>query len=361
MVRTKIVAGGSAWSAAPVLVMILSLGFASSSVAQVSNAPQTPPTPQAGAASQPSSAPQPSSAAQTAPARTSSDADTAALESLLDRAAATAPGTYVVTGSSLAPEPSAISVALQADVLRGAQNAIRVPVVVGALVTRPAMVRVRIVSTAGGAPRIVDAGSGSAEPGIVRLVRDFTLSPAEYEIHAVVGERRGDTLVAALAKRQIAVPDIWSAPLAVTPIVIGDSVANRERAEDKPFIFGPSALTPAISPQFSQNGAMNVAFRVYNWAADSTETPEAAKPDVTVEYVFYEQRSNRMTFFNKMKPQRLGEKLAAGFTPASGMVTAGMMVPLASFPIGDFELRVRVTDNRSKRTAEQRVVFTVGP
>jgi hypothetical protein len=43
------------------------------------------------------------------------------------------------------------------------------------------------------------------------------------------------------------------------------------------------------------------------------------------------------------------------------MVTAGVNVPLLSFPFGDFALKVRVTDNRSKRTAEQEVRFVVAP
>jgi len=42
-------------------------------------------------------------------------------------------------------------------------------------------------------------------------------------------------------------------------------------------------------------------------------------------------------------------------------VSAGMAVPLASFPFGEFELRVRVTDNRAGRTSEQKTRFKVSP
>jgi hypothetical protein len=96
---------------------------------------------------------------------------------------------------------------------------------------------------------------------------------------------------------------------------------------------------------------------VFDWTAKATE-----KPDLTVEYLFYEQGATRLTFFNKTKPQRLSEAtLGPKFDPASGMVTAGTRVPLAAFTFGEFELNVKVTDNRSKQTAEQKVRFSVIP
>ena len=38
-----------------------------------------------------------------------------------------------------------------------------------------------------------------------------------------------------------------------------------------------------------------------------------------------------------------------------------MMIPLAAFTFGEFQLLVRVSDNRSQRSAEQSLRFTVAP
>jgi hypothetical protein len=102
---------------------------------------------------------------------------------------------------------------------------------------------------------------------------------------------------------------------------------------------------------------MSVAFRVYNWTA-----PAGEKPDLTVEYVFYEQGRKGLHFFNKIKPQQLNAAtLGAGFDPSAGVVAVGMMIPTDAFTFGDFQLLVKVTDNRSRQTAEQQLEFAVAP
>jgi hypothetical protein len=42
-------------------------------------------------------------------------------------------------------------------------------------------------------------------------------------------------------------------------------------------------------------------------------------------------------------------------------VHGGMSVPLAPFPFSEFQLTVRVTDNRTKQTVSQNVRFVVVP
>ena len=156
----------------------------------------------------------------------------------------------------------------------------------------------------------------------------------------------------------MSIPDLWSGPLAVSPLVLADAVSAAPRTPDpRAFTFGPTALTPATSNRFAQSADLHVAFRIYNWTAEPRE-----KPDITVEYVFYQQTARRQNFFNKTKPQRVaGDALGDGFDPAAGLVTAGMSIPLASFPFGEFQLRARITDNRSRQSAEQEVRFTVAP
>jgi len=282
------------------------------------------------------------------------------LSALLDRAATTAPGTYAVTTTTVSPETAASPIVAQADVMRGAEQTIRAAIVLGGVMSQPYVARVRVVAAAatpGAAPRVAGDATGAGQAGTIRLIREFTLTPGEYDVHAAVAHARSDGgATVTLNKFRLTVPDIWRGPLSVTPVVLGDAVAEVRRAPGtRPFEFEPTALAPAASDRFAQNGNVHVAFRIYNWTPD-----QAVKPDIGVEYVFYQRAARGQRFFNKMKPQRLhADTVGAAFDPADGAVTAGMTVPLASFPFGEFELIVRVSDNRSKQAAERRVDFTV--
>jgi hypothetical protein len=284
------------------------------------------------------------------------------LETLLDRAKTTAPGTYAVTAGSLKPAAPAIPLAVQADAFRGPDQTIRVALALSAEIPQRSDIRLRIVTPAGtpaGAPRVVADATASGQSGRLRLVREFTLGAGEYEIQAAVGHPRTEGgVIAALAKSRVTIPDVWSGLLAVTPIVLADAVSAAPRTPGtRAFVFGPTAMTPAMSNAFAQNGDLHVAFRVFNWKAEPGK-----KPDLTAEYTFYQQTDKRLIFFNKIKPQHLGaDTLGEAFDPAAGVVTAGMTVPLLPFPYGEFELKVRVTDNATKQSAERQVRFVVSP
>jgi hypothetical protein len=173
-----------------------------------------------------------------------------------------------------------------------------------------------------------------------------------------VGDARsGGSVTAALAKAKFTVPDIWGGPLVVTPVVLGADAGAARRGEAQPFTFGPTALVPSVRSQFPQSGSIRVAFRIFNWSAKAEE-----KPDLTVEYLFYERGTKGLHLFNKMKPQQLtAATLGDAFDPSAGVVTAGMLVPLGSFTFGEFQVKVTVTDNRNKQTASRDVSFVVAP
>ena len=93
----------------------------------------------------------------------------------------------------------------------------------------------------------------------------------------------------------------------------------------------------------------------YGWKGDTD-----IKPDLTVDYVFYEQRSTGLRFFNKLETQSLNAKtLGETFNGSFGAVAAGMTVPLAAFPPGEFEVTVRILDKRTQASATQKVRFFV--
>jgi hypothetical protein len=281
-------------------------------------------------------------------------------EALLPSVTAAAPGVYVVNGTSLLPVPDdgRLGVVLQADVLKGAERAARVGIVLGAESPQAMAARVLVtrLAAAGAASRLVADAGGGGGAGPLRLVRELSLEPGEYELSAVVGEARQGTGLLAIARSRLTVPDLQSGALVLTPIVTGTPGSLKEPAAT-PFIFGSTVLSPAVSSRLSQNGAIGVAFRVYNWTASGEE-----KPDLTVEYLFYEQGAKGLHFFNKVKPQQLnGATLGPSFLPSAGVVASGMRIPLSAFTYGEFQLLVRVSDNRSHRSAEQTLRFRVTP
>jgi hypothetical protein len=293
------------------------------------------------------------------------------LEGLLDAAAGTAVGTYTLAGAGFTPSKDLLPATIQVDVLRGPGRTIRVPIALGAEVQHAATARLRVMTVpgAGGTARMVADTTDAGAAGHLRFVYEFTLEPGEYEVQAAVGHPRPEGgMVATLAKSRLVVPDIWQTALAVSPLVLGDVAGPAPAgAAGGPFTFGPTAVTPTTSGRFPQEAAINVAFRVYNWKTN-LGTAEAGKPDtgsvpdLSIDYLFYQQGTKQMRFFNKIKQQHLDvAALGAGFNPAAGVVAAGMKVPLAAFPFGEFELTVRVTDNRSKSSTERQTRFVVAP
>jgi hypothetical protein len=301
-------------------------------------------------------------ARQTRPPTAPAQADSAAsgaLVTLLARATTIPAGTYSVTGSTLEPSADPLPILVQADAVRGAEGTQQLTVSLGAQVARPAVTRARVVSMRGPSPAGVVELSGSSPAGALRTVHQLSLPPGDYELLAVVAESGADGPVrAALARSRLLVADLWRAPLALSPIVLGDAVAAAPPSAPRgAFVFGPTALRPATTDHFAQAEQLQLAFRAYNWTAAADQ-----KPDLQVEYVFHEQTPRRAVFFNKVKPQLLNAgTLGERFDPASGAVNAGVTIPLAAFPPGEFRLTVRVTDNRSQQTASQETRFAVVP
>jgi hypothetical protein len=203
---------------------------------------------------------------------------------------------------------------------------------------------------------VVAEANESVGSGPLRVIRDFPLAPGSYEIRAAVAYGPESALTAALARTPLDVPDPSGSTLALTPVVLGETVGLApQEARSRPFNFGPTALTPATAAAFAQSDMLHVAFRIYNWRAEGDEAP-----DLTAQYVFHEEGATRPMFFNKAKAQRLNaETLGKAFDPRGGAVAAGVSVSLAPFPPGNYRLTVRVHDNRGGASAEQRVRFSV--
>jgi hypothetical protein len=115
-------------------------------------------------------------------------------------------------------------------------------------------------------------------------------------------------------------------------------------------------IQPSADGKFSKTGEFNIVFFVYG-AGDAG----GGKPNVTLDYSFYVKQGEGEKYFNKTAPQELnGTTLSPDFNVTLGHQVPGMLsIPLASFPVGDFRLEIKVTDKATNKTITQNVAFSV--
>jgi len=207
----------------------------------------------------------------------------------------------------------------------------------------------------------ISAGAG-------RLSRAFTVGAGSYDVYVVLREpastaKNAPAPKASIIKQTITVPDYWSADLSTSSVIVASRIeplnaplSPNEQIE-RPYALGMMEIIPALETKFTTKGELSVFMLIYN-----PKTDPMNKPDVTVEYNFYQKPAGAPEkFFNKTSPQVLnGTTLPAAFDMSMGhQLQTGQAVPLASFPAGDYRLEIKVTDKLGTKSVTRDVNFTV--
>jgi len=209
------------------------------------------------------------------------------------------------------------------------------------------------------------------KPADGRITRAIALPPGDYEVFVAVKERSvaptnsSGTPAAktGLLRHAVLAPDFNKADLQTSSVILASTVEpvsgqlSPAEQEANPFVFGPMRIVPAREGKFSKSGDLQVIFWVYGATASA-----AGKPDVSIDYSFYvRQPDGAEKYFNKTAPQELNAKtLPPEFNAAAGHQLPGsLVVPLMSFPAGDYRLEIKVTDKPSGKVVTQNVTFTV--
>jgi len=206
-----------------------------------------------------------------------------------------------------------------------------------------------------------------------RLSRYFSVPAGEYDVYVALRERlpvdakdREKTPAkTGVLKQTVTVPNFWSEELATSSIIIADKVEaltaplTPEQSKREPYTMGTTQIIPAKSEKFSKKGELSLVFLIYNTVFGADK-----KPDVTVEYNFYQKAAAEATgekFFNKTNPQVFSAKtLPPQFDPAMGhQLVAGQSLPLGGFPEGEYRLEIKVTDKLSGKSVTHNVKFIV--
>jgi hypothetical protein len=201
-----------------------------------------------------------------------------------------------------------------------------------------------------------------------RVSRSFTVAGGTYDVYVVLKEPTSQQKNApapkmSLIKQTVTVPDFWNADLSTSSVIVAQRIeplnaplSPNEQAE-RPYALGMMEITPAFDMKFSKKAELSTFMLIYNPKTDSMN-----KPDVTVEYNFYQKPAGAPEkFFNKTNPQALNATtLPPQFDMAQGhQLQTGQAVPLASFPDGDYRLEIKVTDKLANKTLTRDINFTV--
>ena len=205
----------------------------------------------------------------------------------------------------------------------------------------------------------------------VRISRSFTVPSGSYDIFIVAKEptpekapKNAPPPKMSVLKQTINVPDFWNGELATSTVIVAQRIdplpapLTPQQQADRPYALGSMEIVPAFDTKFTKKGELSTFMLIYNPKVDAQ-----SKPDVSVEYNFYTRSGGTEKFFNKTNPQNLNaQTLPPQFDMAAGHQLPGsLVVPLASFPAGDYRLEIKVTDKIANKTLTRDVNFTVSP
>ena len=206
----------------------------------------------------------------------------------------------------------------------------------------------------------------------MKISRSFTVPAGNYDVFLIAKEPTPEKApknapppkISAL-KQTVNVPDFWNSELATSSVIVAQRIdplpapLTPQQQADRPYALGMMEILPTFETKFTKKGELSTFMLIYNPKVDS-----ANKPDVSVEYNFYQKLNGQPEkFFNKTNPQNLnGQTLPPNFDLAAGhQLQSGQAVPLASFPEGDYRLEIKVTDKIANKTLTREVNFTVTP
>lgn len=205
-------------------------------------------------------------------------------------------------------------------------------------------------------------------PATGKISRAMALKPGDYEVFIAVKERsvqnpprNAPPAKVGLLRRDLSVPDFNSAELSTSSVMVASAIEpvttplTREQQQENPYVFGTMRVVPSTGNKVKKSGELQVLFWIYG------TQHQGGKPNVTVEYNFHQKTAEGEKYFNKTAPQELNaQTLPPQFDVAAGHQLPGsLVVPLTSFPAGEYRLEIKITDTISGKTLTQNTTFTV--
>ena len=206
----------------------------------------------------------------------------------------------------------------------------------------------------------------------MKISRSFTVPAGNYDVFLIAKEpapekapKNAPPAKVSAIKQTVNVPDFWNSELQTSSVIVAQRIdplpapLTPLQQADRPYALGMMEILPTFETKFTKKAELSTFMLIYNPKVDS-----ANKPDVTVEYNFYQKLAGQPEkFFNKTNPQNLNaQTLPPNFDFAAGhQLQSGQAVPLASFPEGDYRLEIKITDKIANKSLTREIAFTVTP
>jgi hypothetical protein len=195
------------------------------------------------------------------------------------------------------------------------------------------------------------------------MARAVALTPGIYDLYVAVKDKGSSPATAktGVLRHELTVAALPLTELTTSSVILANSLEQMstplapEKQQENPYVFGPLKVQPSIDHRFAGTSDLQVLFWIYG----ASQT--AGKPDVQVDFSFYQRLPEGDKYFNKTNPQELsGKTLPAEFNLVSGhQLLSSLSVPLTSFPPGDYRLEIKVTDKPSGKSLTNNVTFEV--
>jgi hypothetical protein len=197
----------------------------------------------------------------------------------------------------------------------------------------------------------------------------MVVAPGTYDAYVLVKETvasvKGKKVPAkaGVLKVALTVPNYESGDLATSSVVLTKMVQQLKAAPTdadlarNPYIFGAMAVMPSLDFKFTKADELTILFYIYNAGLDKT----TGKPDLTIDYNFYQKVDGAEKFFNKTPTLSLNATtLPPTFDVKAGhQLNGGQGLPLASFPEGEYRVEIKIVDKATGKTKIQNCSFTV--
>jgi hypothetical protein len=204
----------------------------------------------------------------------------------------------------------------------------------------------------------------------MKISRSFTVPAGNYDVFLIAKEptpekapKNAPAQKMSAIKQTVNVPDFWNNELNTSSVIVAQRIdplaapLTPQQQADRPYALGMMEIVPTFETKFTKKAELSTFMLIYNPKVDA-----ANKPDVSVEYNFYQKLAGQPEkFFNKTNPQNLNaQTLPPNFDFAQGhQLQSGQAVPLASFPEGDYRLEIKITDKLANKSLTREIVFTV--
>ncbi len=190
------------------------------------------------------------------------------------------------------------------------------------------------------APSKENATAG--EEDLLRFQAGDGMNPGTYTLVTGWVNDAGD--ISGLKKEDLEVPDFSAASVQISSITLAESWEPTDEPEGelkRPFILGNRRVVPMVVPVLPVNGDLALYYQIYNAA------PEGGSPDLGIGYHVYRKRGTRFT--------RQGVDVVSDVKDLVVLYE----LPLVGWPVGEYKIKVVVTDNHSGAFDEEEVLFQI--